>query len=283
MIRLDNEIRVFFGDKNTFDNVLNAKGEVFRKHKNRKTLRITTDTRGYFIKIHRGVGWREIIKNLLQLRLPVISAQNELIAIQKMKEVGIETADVVGYGIRGLRPSWLESFIITRELKNTTSLEDLSHEWKNRPPDFSLKVSIIRSVADIACRLHQNGLNHRDFYICHFLVKLDKHNTKNIDKRLHIYLIDLHRVQLRKHTPRRWIIKDLAGLYFSCMDRGLTKRDFFRFMSMYSGKPLRAILKEDSNLWIKVHMRAVKLYGKHFQRLPETPFPGNSTDSRFFQ
>jgi hypothetical protein len=45
-----------------------------------------------------------------------------------------------------------------------------------------------------------------------------------------IPLIDLHRAQLRKKTPRRWVVKDVAGLYFSVMDIGLTQRDLFRFV-----------------------------------------------------
>ena len=51
------------------------KGEVFRELEARRTLRIEVAGRGYFVKIHRGVGWGEILKNLLSGRLPVLSGR----------------------------------------------------------------------------------------------------------------------------------------------------------------------------------------------------------------
>lgn len=257
----------FFGGEDPFEKIWNIQGEVFREHKNRKTIRITKDGKGYFIKIHRRAGWREILKNLLNFRLPVLSAEKELNAIQRLEKLGIETVRVVGFGIRGFAPAWLDSFIITEELENTISLEDLTRDWTARPPAFSVKSDVIKKVADIARRLHQNGINHRDFYICHFLIDL-KSLEKVSDEGLRIYLIDLHRVQLRKKVPERWLIKDLAGLYFSILDIGLNKRDILRFMKFYSGKPLRTIVREDSRFWKLVQRRAAKLYQKEFKRLP---------------
>ena len=275
MIELPAELRNYFGDyhgeRDAFDAILNFQGKVFREHKNRKTLFIRKNGKGYFIKVHRGVGWKEILKNLLNLRLPVLGAQNEVRSIRRLEEIGVETMKMAGYGVRGLPPAWLDSFVITEELENTVSLEDFCRDWVHHPPEFRLKSAIILKVADIARRLHQNGLNHRDFYICHFLLE-----TAGLDKEknyggLHIHLIDLHRMQIRRKTPHRWIIKDLSGLFFSGMDIGLTKRDVFRFMKAYTGKPLRDILKEQTHFWEHVYRRAVKLYERHFSRLPDIP------------
>lgn len=267
-IQIRADFEEFFGGKDPFEKILNIQGEVFREHKNRKTLRITKDGKGYFIKIHRGAGWREILKNLLNFRLPVLSAENELNAIRRLEELGIETVRVVGFGIRGSAPARLDSFIVTEELSNTISLEDLSRGWTAHPPAFPVKTAIVKKVAEVARRLHQNGVNHRDFYICHFLVN-SKSMEKVSDEGLHIYLIDLHRVQLRKKVPERWAIKDLAGLYFSSIDIGLNKKDILRFMKFYSGKPLRIIFREDSRFWELVQRRAAKLYEKEFKRLPK--------------
>jgi heptose I phosphotransferase len=266
------DLQGLFKGRDAFDRILNVKGEVYREHKNRKTLRFLYKGSGYFIKIHRRVGWREIIKNLAQFRLPVISACNELNAIERLVEVGVKTPEIAGFGVRGSRPAWLDSFIITKELENTVSLEDFTSDWGSDPPDFSLKLSVTLKIADIARRLHRNGMNHRDFYICHFLINTAAINQKGISDSLQIYLIDLHRVQLRKMTPRRWIIKDLSGLFFSTMNSGLRRRDYFRFMKAYGRKSLRDLLKEDIHFWNQVNKRAVKLYKKHFKRPPESPF-----------
>jgi len=217
------------------------------------------------VKIHRRIGWGEIVKNIFSLKWPVVSARNELNAINKCEQLGIATMKIAGFGERGVHPVQLESFLITEELENTISLEEFCSDWKNNPPDFRLKTALIRKVAGIAGILHRNGVNHRDFYICHFLLDL---KSNPYSSTFNLYLIDLHRVQIRKHTPRRWIIKDLSGLFFSSMDIGLTKRDLFRFMKAYSGKPLRSIFKEDLYFWRQVLDRAVKLYKKDFKRLP---------------
>jgi heptose I phosphotransferase len=268
MMQLRGDFQNFFHGKDAFDRIMNIQGEVFRQQKNRRTLRILKDGKGYFIKIHRKAGWQEILKNLINFKWPVLSAQNELHAIKRLEELGIKTMRIVGSGIRGFAPAGLDSFIITEELENTVSLENLSRNWPAEPPDFMLKMTIIKSIADIARCLHQNGVNHRDFYICHFLIDITSLKTAS-NEGLCLYLIDLHRVQLRKHTPRRWRIKDLSGLFFSSMDTGLTKRDVFRFMKIYCGKPLRTLLKEEAGFWESVQQRAVKLYEKEFQRLPK--------------
>lgn len=108
--------------------------------------------------------------------------------------------------------------------------------------------------------IHENGANHRDFYLCHFL--LDAHFGENlqVSPESKLYLIDLHRIQMRRKTPTRWSVKDIAGLYYSSKDIGLSKRDLLRFMRLYRGKPLREILANDMNFWRKVESRGNKLY-----------------------
>uniref|UniRef100_UPI003AF9562D lipopolysaccharide kinase InaA family protein n=1 Tax=Thiolapillus sp. TaxID=2017437 RepID=UPI003AF9562D len=171
------------------------------------------------------------------------------------------------------------------------------------------KQRLIARVAAMTRRLHQNGINHRDLYICHFLLrqpwdgqaclrprdrfwdipvpKIDSafdnlfvpqpswspSTTQQLRKlvaapylppndwtprseayfvfplaqgtpgkqcglaatgvyqpslrspwlaaaeeTLHLHLIDLHRVQLRRRVPRRWRVKDVGSLYFSAME-----------------------------------------------------------------
>ena len=153
-MELSTVLQSFFKGDNAFNEILEVEGEVFREHKNRRTVRIARDGKGYFVKVHRNIGWREIIKNLFNLRLPVLSAGNEMRAIRTLDALGIETMKVAGFGERGLPPAWLESFLITEELENTISLKHFSREWNTHPPDVYLKWAIIRQIAFIARRLH---------------------------------------------------------------------------------------------------------------------------------
>jgi UDP-glucose:(heptosyl)LPS alpha-1,3-glucosyltransferase len=244
-----------------FNQLMSLRGQTFRELEGRRTQRVLWQDQAYFIKQHFGVGWKEIFKNLSQLRLPVVSAKNEWLAIQKLTQLGIPTQEVVGFGCRGNNPARLESFLMTKELTSIMSLEDLCRNWATVPPTADLKHALIREVARMARVMHEHGVNHRDFYICHFL--LDLKSPLPPFKAPKLYIIDLHRAQIRPTTPMRWKIKDLAGLYFSSKDIGLTSRDRWRFIKAYCEKPLRDVLTKDSTFWQKVKQRGDKTYQKH--------------------
>jgi hypothetical protein len=87
-------------------------------------------------------------------------------------------------------------------------------------------------------------------------------------QKLRLFLIDLHRVQIRRNTPMRWRVKDIAGLYFSSMDIGLTQRDLLRFIRLYRNKPLKVSLREDRVFWRRVTRRGISLYREIFKKDP---------------
>jgi heptose I phosphotransferase len=260
----------------TFQELTQLKGETYRELAGRKTFRFEKNGKGYFAKLHWGVGWKEIFKNLLYGRLPVLGAKNEWLAIQRLEQLKIPTMKLISYGCEGWNPAHLKSFLITEELAPIISLEDLCQTWPQTPPPFSIKKNLIQQIAHIARTLHENGVNHRDFYICHFLLDTSR-GLKNLDaNHLSLYLIDLHRVQLRQRTPQRWRIKDISGLYFSCMNIGLTQRDVLRFIKDYDGRSLREILQTKKSFLRRVQKRAIKLYYKTFKKLPPiNTFPTN--------
>ncbi len=257
-----------------FAAIMAQQGTVYRDVKKRKTLQFEHNGQRYFVKLHWGVGWAEIIKNLLLGRLPVLGAKQEWLAIQALDALGVPTLKLVGYGCKGHNPAHLQSFVITKALENTISLEDLCSDWPQHPPLFNFKRALIAKVASIARQLHIHGINHRDFYICHFLLKKNiinnasTPNTENTTQKISdaLYLIDLHRVQVRKskRTPSRWIVKDIAGLYFSSLDIGLTQRDYLFFCKHYFNENLSNLAKKHASFLEKVKRRAIALYAKTF-------------------
>lgn len=249
------ELAAALGRPVSFDQWLGWQGQSFRDVAGRRTLRFEAGGRGYFIKIHTGVGWKEIWKNLLSGRLPVLGADNERRAIERLAQLGVDTMTVAGFGLRGWNPARRQSFLITGELADTVSLEDLCRDWPQHPPTVRFKRALLRRVAEIAAALHGHGVNHRDFYLCHFLW----HRSSAVEQP-QLSVIDLHRAQLRERTPRRWLVKDLGALYFSAMDIGLTRRDLLRFLRVYRGRPLREVLREEAGFWRDVRRRAEKLY-----------------------
>ncbi len=234
-------------------------GKIYREPPgaNRRTLRFERGGEGFYLKLHWGVGWREIIKNLTSLRLPVLGAKSEWQAIRKLEQLGVETMPLAGYGQTGLNPAQQQSFVITEELAGCISLEDYCRSWPEHPPPFTQKRVLIERVAEMSRCLHENGVNHRDLYICHLLLQLPWDGQK---ESLHLHLIDLHRVQIRKQTPLRWVVKDIGSLHFSSMEIGLTQRDLLRFLQIYLRQPLRQIFAAEGVFLKAIQQRGDALY-----------------------
>ena len=261
---IHNELRQGLKGHDSFWDIMNIEGKVYREALGRRTLRFTRGDKDYFLKAHTGVGWGEILKNITYLRAPVVGALNEWHGVHRLKDLEIDTMTVAAYGIRGRNPATKNSFIVTEALPTETSLEDYCEKWKTEPPrtlkEFRLKRWIMNKVVETARVIHENGANHRDFYLCHFLLDVHFSDDEQIASESKLYLIDLHRIQLRRKTPERWAVKDIAGLYYSSKDIGLTKRDLLRFMRLYRGKPLREILETERGFWRKVESRGNRLY-----------------------
>ncbi|GAB1265481.1 lipopolysaccharide core heptose(I) kinase RfaP [Aurantivibrio infirmus] len=249
---------------NAFDRVKEIRGQEIRNKEGRRTVRFEYNSKFYYLKHHTGIGWGEIVKCLSQLKLPVTGAANEWRAINRLSSLGVKTLTPLAYGLRGANPAKIESFLITEELTGTISLAKYTERWPQYPPTFNSKQKIIETVATISRAIHRDGINHRDLYICHFLLK------RQIDLLSGpvMHLVDLHRAQCRSAVPKRWLVKDLASLYFSSLDIGLTRRDIFRFLKIYFNKPLKEIITSDGELLTAVRQRALQLYRRDFGQEP---------------
>ena len=112
----------FRHDESIFDQCMQLEGERFRYQKGRLTQRIHIGNQSYFIKQHFGVGLRELIKNWLQFRSPVLGAKNEWLALEKLNQLGVRTPKIMAYGEKGWLPSKRQSFILMEDLSPITSL-----------------------------------------------------------------------------------------------------------------------------------------------------------------
>ena len=261
---LSNFFKKLWQDKDPFDEVAKLDGTLFREVKTRRTLQLTLNGRSFFLKHHMGVGWREILKNIFQFKKPILGAGNEFRAIELLTALNVPTMTAEAYGERGCNPAKRESFLITTDLVNTRSLEDICAGWQQQKPDFAFKQSLLKEVARSTGIMHRNNICHRDCYICHFLLDMTTVN----DPRPKVSVIDLHRAIQWKKLPWHYQVKDTAGLYFSSMDINLTRRDIYRFMKLYSQKSLRQTLAEDAKFWQAVKLTAGKLYSKEHGKQP---------------
>ncbi len=243
--------------RDAFAEVDALQGQIFRNVKGRRTLQFEFEGRAYFAKIHHGIGWGEILKNLLTLRMPILGAENEWKAIARLTQLGVATMTAVAYGSRGWNPARRVSFIVTEALQRTISLEEYCARWTQQRPPLARKWRLVDALAGISSTLHQHGICHRDYYLCHFLLHDEAAFEAGAAPRLS--LIDLHRALIDEHLSRRWVIKDVAGLYFSALHVGLNRNDFLRFVKRYSGKSLREAFTQDAAFWNEVQRKAMQL------------------------
>jgi len=178
----------------------------------------------------------------------ILVSAGEVKAIEKITSLGIATTPLVAYGQRGTNPATLQSFVLTEDLGDITSLEDLCADWVTSPPNPRFKRQLIAAAAKLTKTIHEAGVNHRDFYLCHLC--LDNQDAEKIN----LYLIDLHRVLIHQVPSMEANMKDVAALYFSSMDSGFTTRDYLRFKYYYQQQP--------DQFWQQVETRAQKLYAK---------------------
>ncbi len=251
-----------------FDYLINLSGEVYRQVKSRKTIKVYLD-KNYFIKTHQPLSLKEVIKNLLSFKWPVSNALDEQRAISAVQKLKINTLELAGFGEFNNY-----SFLITEAIEPNLSLDKLLESKLNTPDYFKLKRILIKFIAETTRLLHDNGLNHRDYYACHYLLKLSQEqDTENPDLAVnfveHLYLIDLHRMQIRCKTPTRYIIKDLSGLLFSIRNYNFTKTDYLRFVKYYSrdngnnsNNSISIDYRNYISFWKKVATKAKKLREK---------------------
>ncbi|MDZ7597168.1 MAG: lipopolysaccharide core heptose(I) kinase RfaP [Desulfobacterales bacterium] len=197
--------------KDPFAAVERLEGEVFRSIEGRRTIRTEIDGRGFYVKIHRGIGWREIVKNFFFMRLPVLGAGNEWRAIRRLECLGVPTMIPVAYGCRGCNPAKQHSFIITEDLSPVISLEDFTRNWAKTPPASAVKRDLINEVARISRIMHAGGVNHRDFYLCHFMLRVTGSFKPG---RLPLELIRISTSPGVKRVPRRWWYTTICWFYF---------------------------------------------------------------------
>jgi exopolyphosphatase/pppGpp-phosphohydrolase len=123
-----------------------------------------------------------------------------------------------------------ESFLLTQGITHAKTLEQTLADFFCPPldrPRVQQKRNLIAQLANLTQRMHGEGFQHQDFYLCHILA-----NPGFSDNPV-LYIVDLHRVRRRQKNKQRWRIKDLAELNYSASQKFISRTDRLRFMKHY--------------------------------------------------
>src|SRR5579864_1674515 len=190
-------------------------------------------TLSVYLKRHYRLPWLAGLWALLQPDGDHSPAAAEWAHLEQARGLGVAVPDAVAAG-EWIGP-WgaLRSFLIVAELTGYRELNEALPALSGSlaPASFArLKRALISEMVEITAKLHRARLFHKDFYLCHFFIKMDSLEVPA--KR--IVLIDLHRLGQHRWAGARWRWKDLAQLLYSTFDvAGIDDRDRLRFWKQY--------------------------------------------------
>ncbi len=170
----------------SFEALWKVPARAFKVKRDREIRLLELDGRRLFLKRYFRFG-------CLELRT---GAEREWWAARELARRGFGVPEPVAFGLeRGIRPRRALSVFLEAP---GVRLEDL---FRDSPDSFR---ELIPPLVETAARFHAQGFSHQDFYLCHFFWD----GTR-------LVMIDLQRVRWARKPKPRWIIKDLAELFYS--------------------------------------------------------------------
>lgn len=186
---------------------------------------------------------------------------NEYNALILLSRSGVPTITPIAAGTKR-KGIICRSFILTQSLGGTTKLQDwvLQHLASKDRATEKRKRAIIDSLAQITHKMHQCGVNHRDYYLNHIHVKDEAPEPA-------LFVIDLNRADIRKKVPLRWRVKDIAALNFSALPAIFSCADRMRFVKTYLsvsklGRKEKKFIRKVINKSAKIARRAPRAMEK---------------------
>lgn len=166
---------------------------------------------------------------------PWTPALREWLGLRRAAQAGVRVpaailaAQFVGPGLR------LQSVLVVEELRGYTP----AHEWLVRvrqrfPASAASGITrqLMRSVAELAARLHRHRLFHKDLYLCHFFVPDQAVERSRLTPN-DLVLIDFHRLARHRWAYLHWLVKDLAQLLYSAREAAVEADAIEQFFAVY--------------------------------------------------
>lgn len=180
---------------------------------------LTGQQHAVYVKRHTRPPVRDLVKDWIRLRRPLVGARPEWEALQQFHEAGLPTMEPILLGERGG-----SSLLMTRALDGCEKLSDPRFGLSQPGVSSPERERLLAELPVLTRSMHRSGLHHQDYYLGHLFRRRD-------DGRL--FIIDLGRARRLVPLSRHWIVKDLAQLRFSA--GGVTDDEWGEFLTAYLG------------------------------------------------
>lgn len=212
-----------------------------------------------------------MFKRLLALLLPgslITEGTKEFHFYCQFRKKGLATPVPIAAGMRFCSFLEVESFLITRDFSPFIELEELV---LNKPEVFEgnsnqpKKNRVLSSIAAYARKMHQAGLNQKDFNANHVLLhEIDSEYPQ-------VALFDLQRVDTNPLSSYRWPIKALAELFYTLPQSLFSEDDKHFFFKKYKNKQELGLLDSLQYHLIKRKTARIAKHSKKHGLAPKMP------------
>lgn len=253
----------------SFDRGQNLAKENLAAHRSRLQFEIHSPQTTLFLKRYKNTPPLAQLKNWLSHRRRISLACCDIEPAKKLAAIGINTAKTIAFGRQNGLLFEKRSFSITKKIPNAESLEKKLPTCFNGPAtveNLKLRKDFIVQLAYFVKKFHHAGFRHRDLYLCHIFLDADGN----------FFLIDLARVFKPKLLAKRFLIKDIAQLYYSAPGRYFTKADRMRFYFALTGK--NKLNRKDKIFISKVKNKAKAMARHDIRHGRAVPFADKTTN-----
>jgi len=224
----------------------------------------------FFLKRYGRPPVRTQLRNWIDARQRRSCCRMELEPIRELSRHEVCTPRPIAYGqVWG----WLfekKSFLITEEIADAEALERRLPTYfysPSTPQTLRQRRGFTERLARFIRRFHDLGYRHRDLYLSHIFCDTE-------DK---LYLIDLARAFRPLIFQQRFLIKDLAQVFYSMPAQYFSRTDRLRFYLRYAGT--KRLRHRDKSLIRSIVTKAMRMARHDRKHGKDVPFltPGQPT------
>jgi hypothetical protein len=251
-----------------FDRIYHFQGgTVLKRIRDRDVLRMEIGGGGqrriFYLKRHNAVRspFREMIGALFAGR-GASPGMCEFVNICDFRKHGIPTVVPVAAGERRTGFARYESFLLTESFEPYLSLEEIIRNHPERlqgTEGSERKERLIRAVALLARKMHDQGFNHRDFNATHVLV-----GPENGKGGFDLALFDLQRMDRKRWLRTKWFIKTMAHLGYTMTEPLFCDRDRLLLFQAYKGSSGLKLMDRLQRRWIGMKIGKI---GRHTENI----------------
>jgi hypothetical protein len=231
----------------------------------RSRFRFHTDhpTRTFFLKRYDHAPVKAQLTNWISGGKRRSCCQTELDPIRNLNRQQVCAPSPVAYGCQW---GWLfekRSFLITEKIPDGDSLERRLPQYFYAPGTaqaMSQRRAFIKHLAQFIRRFHDLGYRHRDLYLAHIFC-----DTK--DK---LYLIDLARAFRPIFFQQRFLVKDLAQVFYSMPAQYFSRTDRLRCYLRYAA--IERLRSRDKTLIRRILSKAQRMARHDNRHGRDVPF-----------